>query len=648
MKRKVYLKMKTLEEARSLWFERLKDLKLEVEEVHTQSALERVTAEPVFAKLSVPHYHGAAMDGIAVEASKTFGASESKPVKLEIGVDAFYVNTGNPLPEGTNAVIMIEQVFPLDAEGKYVEIRTPAYPWQHVRKMGEDIVKGELILPINHILSPVDLGTLLAAGVTKVKVYRLPKVWIQPTGNELIPPTEKDLEPGKIIEFNGTILSGLVRQCKAIPILKEIIPDEKNAIRSALIEACNSDADVILINAGSSAGSEDYTVHCIEELGEVLVHGVTMMPGKPVILGIGMGKPVVGIPGYPVSAIIAFDQFVRPLLWKLQSQWPPEKPKVFATLARKVPSKLGLEEFVRVVMGKVDGQLVAVPIQRGAGIVTSLTRADGILRIPHNQEGIEAGERVSIELLKPESSIENNIIMIGSHDNTIDIIASEIKALDSRLHLSSSNVGSLGGLLALKKGHCHLAGSHLLDTEDGSYNFSYIEKYLKGTPVVVVELVKRQQGLMVAWGNPKNIYSVKDLLREDVTFINRQAGAGTRILFDYELKKANISPSMIKGYDQEEYTHMAVAVSIVGGRADAGMGIYAAAKALNLDFIPIAVERYDLVIRRELFETRNIKILMEVIKSEKFRNIVNSLGGYDPSSSGTIIGVWDGEKWIER
>jgi putative molybdopterin biosynthesis protein len=649
MKRKIYLKMHTLSDAQRIWREAFGSIRTDVEEIQTTEALGRVTAEPVFAQRSVPHYHGAAMDGIAVDAAKTFGANETSPIRLRIGQDAFPVDTGDPLPNGTNAVIMIENVFPVEGEENLVEIRQPAYPWQHVRKVGEDIVAGELILPVNHMLRPADLGALLAASVTSVKVYRRPRVWIQPTGDELVSPLDlKALDPGQIVEFNGTIIASLVKTCYGEPILREIVPDKPESIRESILEACRSGADVVLINAGSSAGSEDYTVHIIEELGTVFVHGVTMMPGKPVILGEVKGKPVVGIPGYPVSAIIAFEQFVKPLLWSLQGLSAPEPPIVSAILARKVASKLGLEEFVRVVLGRVGGELVAVPIQRGAGLITSLTRADGIVRIPHNEEGFDAGRKVDVELLKPEYAIAHNIIMIGSHDNTIDVIASELKARDSRLHLSSSNVGSLSGLLALRKGHAHLAGSHLLDTSDGTYNFSFIEKYLRGVPVRLVELVKRQQGFMLAPGNPKNIRSIHDLKRSDVRFINRQAGAGTRILFDYELQQAGISPDQIAGYDQEEYTHMAVAVAILSGRADVGMGIYAAAKALGLEFIPIAQERYDLVIREDAFTDEKIRLLMDVIKSDRFRSIVRDLGGYDPSNSGSVIGIWDGERWVER
>jgi len=645
-KRRVYLRMKTLEEAQTLWCDAFFDRRTPSEVVPVINALERVTSEPIFSRRSVPHYHGAAMDGYAVDASKTFGATEVNPIRLKVGADVFPVDTGDPLPPDTNAVIMVEHVMP---QGSEIEIRKAVYPWQHVRKVGEDIVAGELIIPANHLLRPADLGALLAAGVTEVYVYRKPKVWIQPTGSELVSPNNAEsLEPGEIIEFNGTVLKGLVEECLAIADLKEIVADDRDKIKDLLKQACHSDADVVLINAGSSAGSEDYTADVIEELGNLIVHGVTMMPGKPVVLGEVYGKPVVGIPGYPVSAIIAFEQFVRPLLWHLQGFYPPSKPTVKAVLGRKVASKLGLEEFVRVVVGRVHGKLIAMPIQRGAGVITSLTRAEGIVRIPQEQEGIDAEEEVSIELLRPESSLEWNLIMIGSHDNTIDLLASELKKMDSRLHLTSSNVGSLGGLMAIRKGLTHLAGSHLLDTSDGSYNFSYVERYLKGVPVRIVELVKREQGFLVAPGNPMGIRSVKDLVEKRARFINRQAGAGTRILFDYELDKAGLSPDQIIGYEQEEYTHMAVAVAILSGRADAGMGIFAAAKALGLDFIPVARERYDLIIREDIWSDRKIQLLMKLISSDGFRSSVSRLGGYDASCSGKLRGIWNGEKWLER
>ncbi|MCE5335794.1 MAG: molybdopterin biosynthesis protein [Desulfobacteraceae bacterium] len=646
-KRNVYLNMKTLQEARAIWSERTASLRTAEERVQTRSSLHRVTSRSLTALRSVPHYHGAAMDGFAVNARETYGASDTTPLRLGIGSSAFPVDTGDALPAGTDAVIMIENIEQVsDAQ---IEIRAASFPWQHVRKVGEDIVAGELLLPQQHRLHPADIGALLAAGIVEVDVFAKPRVWIQPSGTELIPASHaSEAAPGEIIEFNGTVLSALVEENGGVPELRDIVIDRYESVRDAVRAGVDSPADIVLVNAGSSAGSEDFTAAVVAELGEVLVHGVTMMPGKPVIIGMVAGKPVVGLPGYPVSAIMAFEQFVRPLLHSLQGIESPPFATVPAVLGRKMPSKLGLEEFVRVIMGRVDERLVAMPLQRGAGIITSLTRADGILQIPQEQEGIDEGATVEIRLLRPREQLDSTLIMIGSHDNTIDLIANELKARDHSLHLSSSNVGSLGGLLALRRGQTHFAGSHLLDPDTGEYNFSYIERYLKGTPVRLVQLAMRQQGLLIKKGNPKGIKGLEDLLRTDVGFINRQGGSGTRVLFDYCLSRRGISPDAISGYEQEEFTHMAVAVNVLSGRADAGMAIFSSARALGLDFIPVAEERYDLVVAESCFADPKMLTVRDIIVSDSFRRIVESMGGYDVSASGRTMGIWNGSEWIER
>lgn len=646
-KRNIYLKMKILEEARRLWEERTGAPLWRTERIRAVDGLHRVTAAPIIARQSVPHYHGAAMDGYAVKARHTFGASDTEPIRLAVGVAAFAVDTGDPLPADTDAVIMIEQVESVSE--REIEIRSAAFPWQHVRKVGEDIVAGELLLPQQHALRPADIGALLAAGVVEVSVISRPRVWIQPTGTELVPANRAtEAAPGQIVEFNGSVLAGMVVECGGEPMLHEPLSDDLQSLRDLLTRAVVSDADVILVNAGSSAGTEDYTAAVIDEQGKVLVHGVTMMPGKPTVLGLVGGKPVVGIPGYPVSAIMAFEQFVRPLLYRLQGLPAPAFDEVEATLGRKMPSKLGLEEFLRVILGRVQGKLIAMPLQRGAGVITSLTRADGILQIPQDLEGMDVGEPVRVRLLRPAGDLDHTVIMIGSHDNTLDVIANELKRHDSRIHLSSSNVGSLGGLMAVRRGQTHLAGSHLLETETGAYNYSYLERYLSEVPLRLVQLARRQQGFLLKPGNPRQIKGIEDLTRDDVTFVNRQAGSGTRILFDYELDRGGIGPDRIHGYDQEEFTHMAVAVSVLSGRADAGMAIYASAKALGLDFIPVAQERYDLVIPESSWLDEKIQLILRIVASESFRAMVREMGGYDVSESGRIMGIWDGRSWVER
>ena len=645
-KRNVYLKMKTLQEARELWEARTGALRTAEEVISATSSVGRVTSKPIFSMRSAPHYHGAAMDGYAVRAKDTYGAGDTSPICLSVGKTAHAIDTGDMLPEGTDAVIMIEDVENISPHE--IEIRAAAFPWQHVRKVGEDIVSGELLLPQNHVVRPVDAGSLLAAGILTLDVYGKPEVFLQPTGDEIIP-AEKAVEakPGDIIEFNGAIISGMVEECGGTPILRDIAPDDYEVLKDALRNGVAS-ADVVLMMAGSSAGSADFISSVIEELGEVLTHGVAMMPGKPVILGIVSGKPVIGLPGYSVSAIMAFEQFVRPLLHSFRGTSCPAFPSTSAILGRKLPSKLGLEEFARVILGRVDGEVVAMPLQRGAAIITSLTRADGILQIPQESEGLEEGAKVEVRLLRPKELLDYTLVMIGSHDNTIDLIANELKGLDGRIHLSSSNVGSLGGLMALKRGHAHFAGSHLLDTQTGEYNYSYIERYLKGVPVRIVQLAMREQGLIIAKGNPKNIKGIEDILRPDAVFINRQAGSGTRVLFDYSIEQMGLSADQIRGYDQEEFTHMGVAIAVLSGRADAGMAIYSSARALGLEFIPFALERYDLVVTESAWSDFKLKKTLEVIVSDSFRQKVTSMGGYDVSNSGMVMGVWDGEQWVSR
>ena len=637
MKRNVYLSMKTLEEAKTAFFSRFGlDFRSGAEEIRTEESLGRVTAEPVFARMSTPTYHSAAMDGIAVKAEETYGTTERIPKTLKLGQGALWVNTGQALPEGFNAVIMVEKLHQLD-QG-HLEIRAPAYPWQNIRKVGEDIVATQLLLPQNHRIRPFDAGAMVAAGVLSLKVWQKPKVVIIPTGSELVHYRRvsdlSQLKKNQIIEYNSLILAGLVRECQAIPVVYEIVPDIEEEIRKTIVQALDSDAHMVLINAGSSAGSKDYTAHIISELGEVLVHGVAMMPGKPTILGIVKGKPVIGNPGYTVSATLSFQQFAQPLLHRMQGLRPPTPKRMKVQPSRDLPSKLGVEEFLRVNIGKVGDKTVATPLPRAAGSITTLTRAEGIIRIPALSEGIGQDETAEAELIVDEEEVQNTLVVIGSHDITIDLIGDEMRRKGHNIRISSGNVGSLGGLMALRKGTCHLAGSHLLDTETGEYNISYIRRYLKGLRVSVFHLALRDQGLMLAKGNPKRIKGLEDLTGKGITFVNRQAGSGTRVLFDYRLGKLGIKPESIKGYDHEEFTHMAVAVDVLSGAADCGVGIYAAAKALDLDFIPLEKEQYDLIIPSSLIESPQISLLLETIRSQEFKDRVRSLGGYDPSKSG--------------
>ena len=638
-KRNIYLKMKTLKEAREILFRTFSNLpSLATEELPVPDAIGRVLAESVSAKLSSPNFHLAAMDGLAVKAEITFGTTAAAPKELTIGRDAFYVNTGHVLPENTDAVIMVENVNELD--GGRIEIEAPAFPWQNVRRVGEDIVATELLFPQNHVITPYCIGALLSGGVFNVTVKARPKVLIIPTGSELVDWRKlnlDDLKPGQVLESNSYVLGKLIEKCGATFAQHKKVVDDVKKIKQAVTAALNNDYQLILILGGSSAGSEDFAKTAIVDLGKIRVHGVTIMPGKPVVIGTVENKPVFGIPGYPVSAIIAFEQFVQPMLYAMLGQPQPLRDTIAVQPTKKIASKLGVEEFVRVKLGEVGGRIVATPLARGAGTITSITEADGIIRIPNHVEGLNDDEMVSAELLRPLPAIRRTIVIVGSHDNSLDVLADQLKAAHSELNLSSSHVGSMGGLMAIKRGVCHLAGTHLLDTEDGSYNVSYLKKYLPDTAVKLIHLVQRDQGLILKRGNPKKIKGIEDLSRKDVAFINRQVGSGTRILLDYKLKQMGIEAAAINGYQNEEFTHMAVAVSVLSGAEDAGLGIYAAAKALNLEFIPVVTEQYDLAIPLEHFDTQPIQILLEVINSPTFKQRVEALGGYSTNKTSTII-----------
>ncbi len=636
----IYLSDIPLDEAWAIWRRAMSEAgkwsPLEREEISLTDGLGRITAEPVFARISSPHYHASAMDGYALRAETTSHATDRAPVTLKIGVETEYVDTGDPLPTWADAVVMIEDVEPLYAieEGESPEaIRMfrSVPPWSHVRSVGEDMVATEMVLPSGHRLRPVDLGAVAGCGFRKISVWRKPRVVILPTGTELIAPGE-DAEPGDVVEFNSTILAAQIESWGGTPIVLESVEDDRARIRERICDGIG-EADLVLVIAGSSAGSEDYSASVIASLGEVLVHGIAVRPGHPVILGMlaveskGLKDvPVVGVPGYPVSATLTGEIFIEPLMAQWTGRRPHEAPIIPAKLTRKVHSSQGDLEYLRVVLGRVGEELIAAPLSRGAGIISSLVRADGIVKIPAGIQGIQAGDLVDVVLYRTMEEIEHTLLVLGSHDLTIDLIAQFLAPRGVRL--SAANLGSVGGLVALGRGEAHIAGSHLLDPVTGEYNLGYIRKYLPNKPVQVIGLVLREQGLIVAVSNPKKIQSLEDLTREDVSFVNRQHGAGTRILLDHHMALLGIKTGQVSGYEHEEFTHLNVAAAVASGRSDCGLGIRAAAAALDLDFIPLYEERYDLIIPLKHAENPMVKSLLVLLQDVDFRATVAALPGY--------------------
>lgn len=652
MKRNTYLTLLPPEEARANWFSYLeaRSFALGEERVPLAQALRRVLSRPVAALRSSPAFHGAAMDGIAVHAEDTFNASARAPLRLKIGAQAHWINTGHPLPDGCNAVVMVENInteTTQDSEGEtqWAVIEKAAFPWQYVRKMGEDMVATEIILPPGTCIGPYDLGALAAGGALEVPVFRRPRVSIIPSGSEIVPlvdAREEDLRAGRVLpEFNSLIFSAMITEAGGEAATLPVVPDEPEAIRAAIASALAT-ADLVILNAGSSAGSHDFTAHVLEQMGTVVTHGISVMPGKPTVLAVVEGKPVVGVPGYPVSAGISMEEFVLPLLALWQKRAMSERQKITAVPCNPLPSRPGMEERLRVKLGCVGDTVVAVPLPRGAGTITSLSRADGIIRIPRDSEGCNAGEPVTVELLRPATALAGALLAIGSHDNTLDLLDSMLRKAHPQFRLTSAHVGSLGGIMALKRGQCHLAGSHLLDPATGEYNIKAIEDNLE-EPTVLLRLVDREQGILTAPGNPLGISSIEDLAKPGVRFINRQRGSGTRVLLDYRLSCLGIAPTSINGYRDEEYTHMNVAAAVLSGRVDAGLAVRAAANALGLPFMPIGVEEYDLVIPKRFFATDAVQALLEVIRSEAFAHTVEGMGGYGTQKTGQIIWEYPGK-----
>ena len=629
-----YLTNVPLDEARGEYLARLQENGFagQTEMVSVQNAFGRITARAVYAAICAPHYAASAMDGIAVHAKDTFGATETTPVRLT-PQQYMVVDTGDPVPEDCDAVIMVEDI--VRGEDESVTIYAAAAPWQHIRQIGEDICAGEMILASYMEVTPAAIGAMIAGGVLEIEVIKKPVIGIIPTGDEIVAPCTNP-KPGDILEFNSSIFSAMVQEWGAEAKTYPIVPDRFDAIREMVARAAD-ECDIVLLNAGSSAGREDYSVSVIRELGDVVYHGIAIKPGKPAILGLRGAVPILGVPGYPVSGIIVIEELLKPLVaeWFHSNTAPVQLAT--ATLTRPVVSGLKYQEFVRVRMGEVGGKLTASPLSRGAGVVSSFMKADGILEVPQGTEGYEAGEEVQVRLLSTPEKLQNTLVVIGSHDPLLDEVADMMHRADPTVFMSSSHVGSMGGIMALRRGEAYAGGCHLLDTETGVYNLSFLKKYFPNGGIRLVRCVGRQQGLMLAKGNPLDIKEFADIAKNGVRYVNRQKGSGTRVLMDYLCEQYAVNVSDIYGYEREELTHTSVAAQIANGSADAGMGIYSAAQLYDLDFLPICIEEYDLIIPDHAWETPVVQQLIATLKSPAFREKMLAMGGYTVDHPGEII-----------
>jgi putative molybdopterin biosynthesis protein len=610
---KRYLKVMTLDEVFSL-LAREFPCTPSAETVPLETASGRIAAHPIFGTYSVPEIHLAAMDGIAVASADTRDASEQRTVTLD---HVARVNTGNVVPPGYDAVIMIEDVW--ESDGKYT-IRKSAAPWQHVRPAGEDLAESEMVMPSRHCIRPHETGALATYGITGLDVITV-RIGLVPTGSELVRPGTRPA-PGQVVESNTVMAKAMLESVGARCTRYPFVEDKPEKIRDALRQACSAN-DLVIVSAGSSAGTKDYTADVIAGIGEVLVHGIATKPGKPAIIGRVDQKPVFGLPGYPLSALTVIREIILPFL-RNYGLFVPEPPVIRAGITSALPKEIGSDEFVLCTLGRVGNRWTVSPQSRGAGVQMSAVRANAYLRVPRESEGFNAGDIVDARLMVPVLDAKNALLITGSHDPVLDHLADLLQP--AGVSLISTHVGSMGGIIALKKDECHAAPTHLL-SPDGTYNTAYIRKYLPGTEIDLLCVAGRQQGIVSRDG-----LSLSDLPGR--TFINRQKGSGTRMLLDYELARAGIDPASLKGYEREVTTHIAVALAVKSGEADAGMCVYSAAKALGLPFIPVAQERYELAIRREHREDQRLRRLSEAIRSREFSAILTRLGGYDTSETG--------------
>ncbi len=633
LERKIYLKKQDVDMALKLYKDRLYEAGFftpRTETLPTIKALGRVLAKSVYANKSVPTYNSAAMDGIFVRSCDTVGATKTNPKILTQGQFKF-VNTGNVLEPPFDAVIMIENLHIVD--DNHIQIFESVPPFHNIRLVGEDLCEKDMIFTRYHRLKAYDLSLLLASGVLEVEVIKKMNVLVIPTGDEVVPP-ESIVYDGLIPETNSTLIANYLKELDVTVHIHPPVQDCFESIVSVVSQAISC-YDMVLINAGSSAGSFDYSYHVLSKLGQVIAHGLNIRPGKPTILALVNDKPVIGLPGYPGSCFVVLEQIVKPIVFEKYKTLPSNEGIVEAISTRRIFSSISEDEIIRVSLSKINDKYVFVPLKRGAATMEALTKMDGTVIVPKGTEVLDEGQKVIVKTCKSIEEIDKNILFVGSNDPLISILADLIKAKDFTLNLNIANVGSMGGLMAIAKGYAHIGGIHLLDLDCGEYNLPYVRKYLKN--FVLVKFIKRNQGLIVQKSNPKGIKALEDLTREDIRFVNRQKASGTRILLDYHLSKLGIDTSQISGYDDEEFTHINLALKIKKGLADAGLGIASVAQIMDLDFIPLFWEEYDLLVLPEFTKDYRFQLIMNLILSEEFRNSALTWQGYDLSDAGIVI-----------
>ena len=656
--RKVFRELQSLEKANAVFWSAYKQHSF-TERVSIENALGRVIAEDVFSSVDVPGFDRAAMDGFAVTAEDTFHADEQHPVKLRVlgqveagdpGAysaskgEALEIATGAPIPKGTDSVVMVEYT---RRNGSGLLVFRGVAPGENVTGAGSDIMTGELLLRKFQTITPREVGLLAASGAAQVLVFRKPRVAIFSTGNELVKPGEA-LGFAKIYDTNGPAVSASVVECGGEPDFHGILPDDYSRVKEELNSALKG-AEVIISSGSTSSGPGDLFYRAVDELGEpgVLVHGLTLKPGKPALIGLVDGKPIFGLPGYPTSALMIFHVLVAPIIRRLANTLESSPVKVEAMSPMKFFKARGRRELLPVqLITQANGGLIAYPMQSGSGAVSAFAMADGFADLPENQEYIDEGEKMDIQLFGRELA-PASLVAIGSHCIGVDIAFAMMTEDEPNFLGRTINVGSMGGFNAIKRREADIAGVHLQDEKTGEYNTPFLTTFGLEQSAVLVRGYDREQGLIVKRGNPKKVKRVEDLLRDDISFINRNKGSGTRLLIDRHLTQIASSrgtdlenlTKRIQGYGYEAKSHSAVASAVKNDRADVGFGIKTAAAISGLDFIKLDDEKYDFLVAKERMDKKSIKTFIKLLQSKEFSAALreNAPGLTPNDESGRII-----------
>ena len=642
MEREIFHKLLSVEEAKKRFYSFFKPKPLGVESVPLTEACGRVLGSDVFGLVDVPFFDRAAMDGYAVKAKNTFGAGETNPIKLRvvgriaagekpsIKVDdgeAVEISTGAPIPLGADAVVMVEYT---RREKDFVYVYKPISPNENVMVAGSDIKAGELLLRRGTILTAREIGLLAAIGFVKPPCFKKPKIAVFSTGAELVSPG-KPLESGKIYDVNSYTICCSVRECGCEPIFLGIAEDNFNSIYQKLKEGLEI-SDAVIVSGGTSAGVGDILYRVVEKLGKpgIIVHGVLIKPGKPTLLAVVDKKPIFGLPGYPTSALMVFDLFVRPILMEMAGLDPTIRRRVLKVkVGEKIFASEGRRDFLPVNLLHTKDGLEAFSLPTGSGAITTLAKADGFIEIPENKTIVEKGEVFEVKLFSQEVK-PSNLVFAGLACLGLDFILEILALKHPNWKIKIFNVGSSGGLTSLRRGGADFAGISLLDKQTGDYNLPFLEIYGIKNEAVLVRGYKRRHGIFVKKGNPKNIRGLDDFLREDVIMVNWSHGLEQRELLDFLFRKLaektgldfESLTSKIKGYNFEVGSYQSCISAILDGRVDVGFGFEGFAKRYGLDFIPLTEDLYDFVFRVNRMNKVEIQSFLEILRSKDFKERV--------------------------